>query len=106
MLKEPQIREMNTGQSDLVEWYKLETEFVQDRVRHARYMEGGNKYKRVKEDWGNCEELGAGGFGVVYKQVQGTTGRYRALKAIDKRRLPPNFDCSRELLVMAILAKV
>jgi len=93
--------------SDLVEWYKLETEFFQDRVRHTRYVEKGkNRYKRVKEDWRNCEELGSGGFGTVYKQVRGTTGRYRAVKAINKRRLPPKLDCSRELLVMAILAKV
>ena len=59
---------MSAVQSDLVEWYKLETEFFQDRVRHARYVEKGkNRYKR---------------------------------------RLPPNFDFSRELLVVAILAKV
>jgi len=98
---------MNTVQSDLVGWYKLETEFFQDRVRHTRYVEKGkNRYKRIKEDWRNCEELGTGGFGAVYKQGRGTTSHYRAVKAIDKRRLPLNFDCSRELLVMAILAKV
>jgi len=98
---------MNTARSDLVEWYKLETEFFQDHVRHTRYVEREkNRYKRVKEYWSNCGELGVGGFGVVYKQVRGTTGRYRAVKMIDKRRLPPNFDYSRELLVMALLAKV
>ena len=98
---------MGAVQSDLVEWYKLETEFFQDRIRHTRYVEKEkNRYKRVKEDWRNYGELGTGGFSTVYKQVRGTTGRYRAVKAIDKRRLPPNFDCSRELLVMAILAKV
>jgi len=98
---------MNTVQSDLVEWCKLETEFFQGHVTNTRYVEKGkNRYKRVEEDWRNCEELGIGGFGAVYKQVQGATGRYRAVKVIDKRRLPPNFDYSRELLVMAILAKV
>jgi len=98
---------MSTVRSDLVEWYKLETEFFQDRVRHTRYVEKGkNRYKRMKEDWRNCEELGTGGFGTVYKQVRGTTGSYRAVKAIDKRRLPLELECSRELLVMAILAKV
>jgi len=98
---------MNTVQSDLVEWYKLETEFFQGYVTNTRYVEKGkNRYKRVEEDWRNCEELGIGGFGAVYKQVQGATGRNRAIKAIDKRRLPANFDYSRELLVMAILAKV
>ena len=60
----------------------------------------------MEEDWRNCEELGTGGFGVVYKQAQGTTGRYGAVMVIDRRRLPPNFDCSRELLVKTILAKV
>ena len=98
---------MTTVQSDLVEWYKLETEFFQDHVRHTRYVEkGGNSYKKVKEDWSKCGELGAGGFGVVYKQVRGTAAHYRAVKTIDKRRLPPGLDYSREILIMAILAKV
>ena len=30
---------MGKTQSDLVEWYKLDTEFFQDHVRHTRYME-------------------------------------------------------------------
>jgi len=98
---------MNTAQSDLVEWYKLETEFFQDHVRHTRYVEKrGNKYKKVKVDWNDCGELGRGGFGVVNKQVRGTAAHYRAVKTIEKRRLPSGFDYSRELLIMAILAKV
>ena len=60
----------------------------------------------MKEDWSNCGELGTGGFSAVHKQVRGTMGRYRAVETIDKRRLPPSFDYSRELLVMALLAKV
>lgn len=97
---------MDTAQSDLVEWYKLETEFFQDHVRHTRYVEKGeNRYVKRREDWSNCGELGKGGFGVVYKQVQKTTGRYRAVKTINKKILPSNLDYSRELLVMAILAK-
>ena len=98
---------MDTVQSDLVEWHKLETEFFQDHVRHTGYVEKGrNRYVRKKENWCNCEELGAGGLSVVYKQVRGTAGRYRAVKTIDKRRLPLDLDYSRELLVMALLAKV
>ena len=97
---------MDNSQSDLIEWYKLETEFVQDHFRHTRYMgEAKNRNTKVKEDWRNCGELGKGGFGVVLKQVQETTGRYRAVKTIDKRP-PLRLDYSRELLVMAILAKV
>ena len=98
---------MDTVQSDLVEWYKLETEFFQDHVRHTKSVrKEQNWYVRKKENWCNCEELGAGALSVVYKQVRGTTSRYRAVKTIDKRRIPLNLDYSRELLVMALLAKV
>ena len=97
---------MDKGQSDLVVWYRLETEFFRDHVRHTRYVEGAkNRNEKVKEDWSNCGELGKGGFGVVHKQIRKATGHYRAVKAIDKR-LPAKLDYSRELLVMAILAKV
>ncbi|PUU79036.1 kinase-like domain-containing protein [Tuber borchii] len=96
---------MDKAPSDLIEWYKLETEFLQDHVRHTRYLaEANNRNERVKEDWSNCGELGRGGFGVVYKQVEKNTGWYRAMKAIDQRP-PLRLDYSRELLVMAILAK-
>jgi len=97
---------MDKAQSDLVVWYKLETEFFPDHVRHTSYArEAKNRNERVKEDWRDCGELGKGGFGVVHKQTEKATGRYRAVKAINKRR-PPEHDYSRELLVMAILAKV
>ncbi|CUS11457.1 unnamed protein product, partial [Tuber aestivum] len=97
---------MTGTQSDLVVWYKLETEFFQDHVRHTKYVEEAkNREKQVKEDWSNCRELGKGGFGVVHKQIQKTTGHYRAVKTIDKT-VSRGLDYSRELLVMAILAKV
>jgi len=97
---------MDETQSDLVVWYKLETEFFQDHIRHTRYMaKAKSRDEEVKEDWSNCGELGRGGFGVVYKQTQETTGRCRAVKTIDKR-LHSKIHYSRELLVMAILAKV
>ncbi|PUU79622.1 kinase-like domain-containing protein [Tuber borchii] len=96
---------MDRAQSDLVVWYKLETEFFQDYVRHTRYLEKAKKRnEKVEEDWSNCGELGRGGFGVVHKQIRKDTGHYRAVKTIDKR-LPAKLDYSRELLVMAILAK-
>ncbi|KAG0133633.1 kinase-like domain-containing protein [Tuber indicum] len=96
---------MDKPYSDLVVWYKLETEFFQDRVRHTRYLEKAkDRNRKVKEDWSNCGELGKGGFGVVNKQIQKLTGHCRAVKAIDKS-LPHKFDYSRELLVMSILAK-
>ncbi|KAG0124693.1 kinase-like domain-containing protein [Tuber indicum] len=97
---------MDKAQSDLVVWYRIETEFRQDHVTHTRYVERARcRGEKVKEVWRDCEELGRGGFGVVHKQIQRATGHYRAVKTIDKSRLPPDLDYSRELLVMAILAK-
>ena len=87
-------------------WYNLETEFFHDYVRHTRYAEKAkNRNEQVEEDWRNCGELGRGGFGVVHKQIRKATGHYRAVKSIDKR-LPAKLDYSREVLVMAVLAKV
>ena len=101
-----QVSVLDKAQSHLVEWYKLGTEFFQDRVRHTKYLgKAKNRNSKVKEDWSNCGELGRGVFGVVHKQIQKTTGHCRAVKTIDKR-LPTKLDYSRELLVMAILAKV
>ena len=97
---------MGKAQSDLIEWYKLETEFLQDSVRHKKYLgKAKNRNEKAKEDWSNCGELGRGSFGVVHKQIEQTTGQYRAVKTVDKR-LPNEVDYSRELLMMAILAKV
>jgi len=97
---------MDKVQSDLVEWYKLETDFFNDHVRHTRCTaQAKSRNQRVEEEWSNCGEIGRGGFGVVHKQVHGTTGRYRAVKAIDKRQ-HTEVHYSRELLVIAILAKV
>ena len=97
---------MDRAQSDLVVWYRLETEFFQDYVRHTRYAEKAkNRNEKVTEDWSDCGELGRGGFGIVHKQIQKATGHCRAVKTIDKR-LSIELNYSRELLVMAILAKV
>ena len=97
---------MDKPQSDLIAWYKLETKFFPDHVDHTNYVrEAERRNDRVSEDWRDCGELGKGGFGVVYKQIEKTTGRCRAVKTIDKR-LSLKHEYSRELLVMAILAKV
>ena len=101
-----QTREKGKAQSDLIELHKLETEFFPDYVRPTNCLrEAKNKHDKVEEEWSNCGELGRGGFGVIYRQREKTTGHYRAVKTIHKR-LPFKLDYSRELLVMAILAKV
>ena len=97
---------MDEVQSDSTPPPRLETEFFQDYVKHTRYVENAkNRNEKVMEEWSNCGELGRGGFGVVYKQIQKATGHYRAVKTIDKRLAFP-LDYSREHLVMAKLAKV
>ncbi|KAG0640814.1 kinase-like domain-containing protein [Tuber brumale] len=97
---------MATEQSDQVERYRLKTQFLQNYVRHTTHSENHEGAReKVKEDWSNCGKLGHGGFSVVDKQLEINTGRYRAVKAIDKRRLPSGLDYSRELIVMADLAK-
>ena len=69
---------MDKAQSDLIESYKLETEFFQGRARHTKYLgKAKNRNEKVKEDWGNCGELGRRGFGVVHKQIQKTVGIHR-----------------------------
>ena len=96
---------MDKAKSNLGKWYKLETEFFKDSVRHTRYLgKTKNGRRKVKEDWRNCGKLGTGGFGDVDKQIQETTGHYRAVKTI--KRQVCKFDYSREFLVMAKLAKV
>ena len=94
------------AQYDLVQEYKLDTEFFQDHIRHIIYMGTAESDSgEVGEEWSNCGEIGRGGFSVVYKQIQKTTGQYRAVKTIDKR-LPTKLDYSRELVLMARLTKV
>ena len=65
---------MDGAQSDLVLWYKLETVFFRDHVRHTRYAgKARNRNEKVKEDWSNCDELGRGG-SVLF------IGRWRKLR--------------------------
>ena len=97
---------MDEAHSDSTLPPRLEAEFFKDYVRQTRYVEKAkNRNERMTEEWSNCGELGRGGFGVVYKQIQKSTGHYRAVKTIDKRLAFP-LDYSREHLVMAKLAKV
>ncbi|KAG0640821.1 kinase-like domain-containing protein [Tuber brumale] len=96
---------MGTEQSDQVERYRLKTQFLQNCVRHTMHSDNHADAGEKLEDWENREELGRGGFSFVFKQREINTGRYRAVKTIDKRRLPPSVDYFSELMVMADLAK-
>ncbi|PUU76904.1 kinase-like domain-containing protein, partial [Tuber borchii] len=74
--------------------------------RHKTYVGEGNNGHKMVEVWINCQELGRDAFGEAYKQVSRTTGNHRAIKRIDKRRLPPTLSNSSELHMTDILAKV
>jgi len=96
---------MDTAQSNLFVWYKLEVGFFRGNVRH-KICGGGRKWEwKGAEDWSNCLRLGKGDFGVVYKQIQETTGHSREGK-VSYKKLLSKFDYPREHLVLAILAKV
>lgn len=56
-------------------------------------------------NWAKEKELGRGSFGVVWLE-KGGDGERRALKVIEKKYLPDEFDYKRELLAMAKLSKV
>lgn len=47
-----------------------------------------------------------GGFAIVRKEENVHTGQVRAVKIIDMRRMPREWDWKRELSVMATLASV
>jgi len=61
------------------------------------------KVKAVK--WTRHKELGRGSFGVVWLE-KGSNGEERALKEIEKKYLPTEFDYRRELLATAKLSEV
>ncbi|PUU79018.1 kinase-like domain-containing protein [Tuber borchii] len=85
--------------------HKVEAEFFPNHVGHTNCLrEATNTYKEVEEHWSNCGELRSGGFGVIHRQMEETTRHYRALKTIHMRLLL-KLNYSRELLMMAILAK-
>lgn len=96
---------MEKTQSDLIPDVNSKTNSfrIMSDTRQIAKTKSGNK--EVREDWRNRGESGRGGFGVVYKQTQETTGHYRAVKAIDKR-MHSKIHYSRVLFVMAILANV
>ncbi|KAG0123956.1 kinase-like domain-containing protein [Tuber indicum] len=85
-------------ESDLVESYRLNTEYDGNLARYGEYPLG-----RLKEDWRVCEVLGRGSHSVVRKHWEERTGRVRAVKSIDKSGYPFH---AREFNIMAILNKL
>jgi len=87
-------------QADLVKHYRLETSFQEASVRHTICSPS-----TYKEEWRRAEEIGRGGFSVVYLE-HGPESRVRAVKVIDKTAFSPGLDFTRELAIMSFLTKV
>ncbi|KAG0640225.1 kinase-like domain-containing protein [Tuber brumale] len=85
-------------ESDLVESYRLNSEYDGNRIRYREYP-----HRRLTENWTVGEVLGRGGHSVVCKHQEGATGRVRAVKSIVKSGYPFH---ARELNIMAILNKL
>ncbi|KAG0640231.1 kinase-like domain-containing protein [Tuber brumale] len=85
-------------ESDLVESYRLNTEYDGNQVRYREYPAG-----RLIEDWTVGKVLGRGGHSVVRKHREEGIGRVRVVKSIEKSGCPFH---AREFNIMAILNKV
>lgn len=85
--------------SELVESFQLE---LSHRTKPNNRFEFLRK-RGIK--WAREKELGRGSFGVIWLE-KGGDGEQRALKVIEKKYLPSEFDYKRELLAMAKLSKV
>jgi len=87
-------------QGDLVKHHRLETYFGEASVSHTICSPS-----TYKEEWRRAEEIGRGGFSVVYLE-HGPESRVRAVKVIDKTAFSPTLDFTRELAIMSFLTKV
>ena len=84
---------------ELVESFQLD-------LPHRTKLNSRFEFLRKKGiNWVREKELGRGSFGVVWLE-KGGDGERRALKVIEKKYLPVEFDYKRELLAMAKLSKV
>ncbi len=98
-----------TQASDLIDHFKLDTQFYPDRTHHTSYKSDparGRRRVKVEEIWHRRKKLGQGGFGAVWLEVE-HEGKIRAVKEIPRNSgLSYQIDYRRELLAMAKLTKV
>jgi hypothetical protein len=97
---------MNSKQSELAEYFRVETQFFPDHVGHTTYSSDPSaRWRKTEEKWYIVKEIGRGGFGTVRLEKE-LEGRLRAVKVINKRQLDPQIDYGRELQAMGMLSKV
>lgn len=98
-----------SSQSDLLEHFRLETEFQPDHVVHFTYPPGptgGWRKEKIAQKWVTGGRLGSGGFGSVHRQdlEGGREPAVRAVKEIAKRQLQ-GVNYVHEVLALAKLSK-
>ena len=93
----------------VIGYHKLDTTFYTNHVQHITLRSDASQGKRrVKEvnSWYRDREIGRGSFGTVFLE-RSQKGEYRAVKVIAKdMNSTRRIDSRRELMAMAILAKV
>ena len=93
----------------VIDHHKLETEFFNGHVRHTTFYSDASRGRRrvtVVKNWYRGRELGRGSFGTVFLE-RSKKGECRAVKDIMKdKNTRIIIDYRRELMAMAILAKV
>jgi hypothetical protein len=89
--------------SDLVEHFKLETQFFPEYVvHHLSDLAHGN----VAQTWSRRKILGQGGFGMVWLEDE-KAGTLRAVKEVRKYAMEKlSVDYQKELIALAKLSKV
>ena len=94
---------------DMVDHFRCEAVFDRGITRHTWHTsDPKRKIRRVKvvREWTTTQELGAGGFGTVWLQME-AGGDERAVKSISKSSCQWNgIDYRRELLAMSKLSRV
>ena len=93
----------------VIGYHKLDTKFLTGHVQHTTFHSDASQGRRrvkVTRKWYRERELGRGSFGAVSLE-RSERGEYRAVKEISKDRSSKvKVDYKRELMAMAILAKV
>ena len=93
----------------VIDYHKLDTEFFNGHVRHTTFHSDASRGRRrvkVVKKWYRGRELGRGSFGTVFLE-RSEEGEWRAVKEIAKdKNSKVTIDYRRELMAMAVLAKV
>lgn len=71
----------------MIDQYKLDSKFLDDSVTHTTSLVSGKPVTVPATVWVRETKLGAGGFGIVWREREKGTGQLRAVKVISKLQL-------------------